>query len=599
MPNENELQLGMSVDTAEALNNVKQFGADFKRSANDMKNSLAEASKTDVFAEMKLQALQLQEEIKQLERSSSKLIQVLGEAAFAQPESKQALEENIRQIERKKAALNLLNQEMDVSSNKINTNTFHLGAWRTGFSQATYVLYQINPAAGMFVSHLSPMISGLQRVNLVGGGFKAALAAIGSQLMGPLGIVAGIGILTTVITTLIRTKKEAVDITKEYAGEIQQLRTEMEKMSKATLDLAFNNVLKQQSELVAEVVKKGGELTDEQFKQSRLLKDQENILRTQLRTIGDITNLENERAELQNRISGLRGIDPAQGPMSPRNIELLQQYQTRIKEIDKALKTLKPTEGKTKADEKTYREKLVAELKSTEALLAGNLHLQDRIHYEGKRRDILKELTQYLERYITLESKGTEDFTKAGYPKGGKNIRELDITGLTMDTVPVPARPNIIKETNAQLEIQLALGESLREAYQSAGGALASAMASSIQVFGKANSLLQIFIQSLIQAAVEALVLRGIMAGFDFLKSILNPTSALVPSGNNPGGGDLIYKPVGSGIVPTPGTSHSISVQVSSTPQKVFVQGEISGRNIRLNQKINDSYLSKYYGKKD
>src|SRR5690606_11052251 len=100
---------------------------------------------------------------------------------------------------------------------------------------------------------------------------------------------------------------------------------------------------------------------------------------------------------------------------------------------------------------------------------------------------------------------------------------------------------------------------------------------------GRANSLLQIFIQSLVQATIEALTLRGVMMAFDFLKTIFSPKSALLPGEDDLPGGDPIFKR--QGIAPTPGTTSIVNVMVKSEPQTVYVEGQISGRTIRLSQK--------------
>lgn len=582
MSNENELQLGMSVDTAEALNNVKQFGAEFKRSADDMKNSLTDASRTEFgeniaegIGEANITVQEFYEWIKRLEE------EWLNTPMFT--DRWHELGESIKTV---KEEIAKAKNEFAESSNAINTSQIQTGAFRTAISQSTFALREIHPALGSAVSALNPMITGLNTASVRGQGFKAMIAAVGSQLMGPLGIVAGVGILTTVITTLIRTKKSAVDITKEYAAEIQGLRSEIEKMSRATLELAMNTVLKQQSDLVGEVVRKGGELTEEQDKQARLLKEQESIIKNQLRTIGDITNLENERAEINEKIKGLRSIDPNQGPVSARNLELLKQYEGRLKEIDKNLKQLKVSrDSSNKSDSdsiKLYREKLIAELNSINAILAGSIHLQDRIHYEEKRRKILKELVEYLERYINLEARGTDLPVK----------RRGD---LFMDEVDVPDKPNIIKETNAELEVQLALTESLREGYESAGAGIAAAMSQGIYAFKNAKSVLQQFINEMIRATAQALILKGVMAFFNFItggvSGFIGGAVNTVTSAASPAAGGL-GKP---SFIPTPGTSGgSINMNINSSP--VVMDTMVRGKDVWFVQRKHEGYRRKYYG---
>lgn len=80
-----------------------------------------------------------------------------------------------------------------------------------------------------------------------------------------------------------------------------------------------------------------------------------------------------------------------------------------------------------------------------------------------------------------------------------------------MQPVPETELAPAVKETTAELENMLWLANSMTDAFNNAAKAIASAGSSSINVFSHANSLLQIFINSLIQAAVQALILKGIM----------------------------------------------------------------------------------------
>lgn len=74
-----------------------------------------------------------------------------------------------------------------------------------------------------------------------------------------------------------------------------------------------------------------------------------------------------------------------------------------------------------------------------------------------------------------------------------------------------------IAHTNFQMGLLYDLTTSVEEGFLSAGSAVASAMGQAVQVFSQANSLLQIFINSLIQAIVQTLALKAAQAALNFI----------------------------------------------------------------------------------
>lgn len=600
MANENELQLGMSVDTAEALANVKQFGAEFKRNTEEIKTKLAEASKTEF-------GKNLGEDFDGINVTVQDLVERLADlkVKFQQaPIGGEAWHRWAGEIKLIEGELRKAKDQFNQTNPIINTSRIQTGAFRTAITQSTYALGQFHPALGSAVSALNPMIYGLNTAAVRGQGFRAMLSAVGTQLVGPLGIITGIGILTTVITTLIRSKKEAVDVTKEYAGELQKLRSEVEKMSKATLDLALSGIMKQQSDLVSEVMRKGGELTEEQNKQAMLLKEQENILRNQLKTIGDINNLENERAELEEKIKSLRNIDASQGPLSPRNLELLKQYQNRVKEIEGTLDRIRGKQKKEKGEKEIFLsdEALLEKLKAVdEQLKRTNLSERERNILLAERLKIVNELNSLERERITrliqrdIDASIADDDILFGDLSGDALAQSQRRSGI-LGNLAAPGDEKLREQIRLGGLLKQTLND-VKDAAGEAGRSLISAWTSNLQLLDRNTSMLQQFINEMFRAIAQAIILRLVTS---FITGDGGFLSIIFGGGGNasavPG---IPSSPSLSKSIPTPGTSPFYQSAVSLTPQVVYVEGEISGRNMRLVQKKNNDYRYKYYGLKD
>ncbi|QQS35778.1 MAG: hypothetical protein IPM56_16275 [Ignavibacteriales bacterium] len=107
-------------------------------------------------------------------------------------------------------------------------------------------------------------------------------------------------------------------------------------------------------------------------------------------------------------------------------------------------------------------------------------------------------------------------------------------------------------EVISETEELVWLTDTLTASYLEAGRAAASAGAQSIKVFSQANSVLQIFINSLIQAVAEALMLKAVMMIFDFFSGgAASAATSFIPGAAN---GAIVTKPrimaVGEGNEP-------------------------------------------------
>ncbi len=592
MANENELQLGMSVDTAEALENVKQFGAEFKRSTSEIKDQLAQAGKTEFgknlgedFDGINVTVKDLLERLEDLKVKFQEA-PIGGEAWHRWSNEIKVVENELRK------AKDQLNQTNAI----VNTSRVQTGAFRTAVTQSTYALREINPALGSAVSALNPMIHGFNTASVRGQGFKAMLSAVGTQIVGPLGIISGITLLSTVIATVIRSKKDAAQATREYEASLSSLRSELEK---ASLETLRKREVQLMVELLQAKAKAEKEITDaynenmvnrpnvmrsrDSFSATEETKNQIKLLEDQIRLVQKYTNELGLPRQIKNKIRELEEL--REGLIDQEEIDLVN------KQIAQQQELLSTILGKTKAEKDSFEAntaKLKQELLYIDKMLQGNLHLRDRIIYLERQRELVKELTNYLSEYIKMDAKGfSELFIQKDKDSWRPFLKMYD---------PVE-KPKPFKESTAELELQLALTDSLTEGYRSAGSALAGAMSQSAIAFKQANSMLQIFINELIRATVQALALRGVMAFFNLLfggPSIISGggggSAAEAIEAGAAGGGGGLFK---SSVAPTPGANYNaINVNVNSKP--IAMETKLRGRDIYLVQKKENDYRKRY-----
>jgi len=150
------------------------------------------------------------------------------------------------------------------------------------------------------------------------------------------------------------------------------------------------------------------------------------------------------------------------------------------------------------------------------------------INSELIKTDLIKDNIEKLEKQnklLTLKNEITKSLSK--YSLDEVNVRTPIFEGIKQKQteVTVPAMPDPLggkteeqlRNMNIQLFTMRALTESIADGFNSAGSAVASAMSSAVQVFGQANSLLQIFINNLAQAIVQSIALKAVNAVLGFV----------------------------------------------------------------------------------
>jgi len=193
--------------------------------------------------------------------------------------------------------------------------------------------------------------------------------------------------------------------------------------------------------------------------------------------------------------------------------------------------------------------------------------------------------------------------------KEANDIIEKEISeNLNKEIENIELKNEKIKETNLLQDIQLAFTESLAEGYKSAGDALAASLGANIQIFEKSNNLLTEFINNLVRATAQALILRGVNAMLDFAAGGIGSIFESIFGGGSGGGavpglatGGIVTKPtlamIGEGGVPEAviplnrlnGFNNSQTINIKMEP----VEMRQSGTDMRAVLQLVENQISK------
>jgi len=149
----------------------------------------------------------------------------------------------------------------------------------------------------------------------------------------------------------------------------------------------------------------------------------------------------------------------------------------------------------------------------------------------------------------------------------------------------------------------------LSDAFNDAGRSISAAMSQSIVPFKQANSLAQIFVNTLSQAIIKAITLKIVMGGLNFLGSFLglpgfsSAANSLIPTPSGSyksflfGNNDVSSFRSFSGTFGL-NTLSLPKVSISSTIKQipVVLDTKLKGRDLFLTQSRQQSYRRKYYG---
>lgn len=159
-----------------------------------------------------------------------------------------------------------------------------------------------------------------------------------------------------------------------------------------------------------------------------------------------------------------------------------------------------------------------------------------------EQRATLIDMIEKLTNYLRLE----QPATLPGWVRGidflvGGQLQTTDAKAGKKAFNPLGYDQSFLQETQMFLETYVNLTGSLEEGFKSAGEAFAGAMAKGLNIFPQVNSLLEIFIDNLARATLQAMSLALIQQVLGFIGgdipflSFLNP--AVIPVGGAKGGG--------------------------------------------------------------
>ncbi len=482
-------------------------------------------------------------------------------------------------------------------------------------------------------NHINPLINDLLRAKTPTVSWKSAIGDVTSGLVGVGGLSIAFTLITIAIKAVSSIMSEGAEETEKMKDAVKGLRNELERASYQTLKQkeieariklmdAENKLIKEQYELKikGEAAQKNYRPLDQSTLGTKETKEEVNLARERLKVIteyqdklGLVSQQENRIAELREKRKGLRSeVAIKDIDAEIKALEKLYDYDKKTK---KAAKDKTPEEIKFRREHLGLTNEMIrAEIKLIDVKLADPDFRGDRVQNIKNRIELQKLLTKGTKEYIE-----TLSLQKLKSLKGPFEIKPVE---------KVP-KPDVIGRSNIELERSLFLSDMLTDSFNQAGNAIASAMAASLVPFKTANSLLQIFINELIQAAAQALILKAITAGFGFIGGLLGFSNGGLFTGNSSGfangglfrgssgvdrnlvrlsDGEFIvnsnstqrFLPLLSAINYAPkyagGGYHGASGSNSPIIQTIILDSIIKGKDIRLTQRKEASYRRKYYG---
>jgi len=441
---------------------------------------------------------------------------------------------------------------------------------------------------------------------------KAFGTVFRQAIMGPAGIILAVNLFLTAMNILLPMLSKTKEETKKLTDETKKYKNELKKLTRAELDEAIVrkeielSSLKpkiQPSDIAKSVIASqlSGELVlpaDKKYEEAvALTLKQLGALKEVRNTLGDVTNLENRRRELQEKINNLSNIDPKQGVISPRKLQLLQKYKKELIDIEERIKTLKSSEDDKNAiqerkdlvfdKQKSLSLELAAALKTGMAkeleelkqwyderykIAKGNAQLLTNLEAVRlmKEKEIRK---KYAEASIDAELQSYDAKVRYSELKGALDIKLVQDEiayiekVLSTEEITIEKRIKLLEKLNKLKKIGTDSGESTKEglakqndglstqevlvntltqSWRQAGNAISSAMGRGIGLFGQANSLLQIFTQRLIAAIMQALALKAVLTILKFIPGIgpaVSEGAGMVASGVQAATGGIFTRP--------------------------------------------------------
>lgn len=490
-----------------------------------------------------------------------------------------------------------------------------------------YFFQNFNMGVMAVSNNLNPFIDQLLKAKQETGSWKGAISTLSSGLVGIGGLSVAFSAIVALFTAYSFASNKGKQETKALKDEVKQLKNEYkdlmkiqikQKMSEWTEE--YENQTKAIKERLSFWQTIGsiidldsgllglfgfGDLTDEEIEKLKKLRIEEEGLNKALKDKGAIPELKSTIEYLTD----LRDLLPETAPQAS-----FDAYNNQIKALENRLAKLT---GNAKEEDKLYTsdEEIRKEISDLNYLISNKQKLgitdNELIRILDLKIEKQKELNSVYESLLLLiDSIKKEDKSlgKSDFLKYAKN----DLKSFKpMDKVEVPIKPQAFSETNTELERMLFLSDSLTTSFNRAGDAVASAMGESARAFKNANSLVQIFINELIRAQVEAIILKGIQLVGNFLtgglfgggasganpvKSVTSSSATGIDIGSISSSIKSSYVNYSSGSNLNKSSGSNITI-VQLMP--VVLDTKIGSRAIYLTQRKEANYIRKYYGTKN
>ncbi|GAB4287351.1 MAG: hypothetical protein Kow0098_03780 [Ignavibacteriaceae bacterium] len=501
-------------------------------------STVTEESTQSIVSYMQVQGItesQMQQTISVLEKERSEV--AIGSKAYN--------EKSIALQNLNNAYLSLVNRGGREAVNQFNRIGTSAQSLNYIIRDAPFFFQRVDMGIMAVSNNLNPFIDDLIRAKAATGSWRGAISGVTSSLVGIGGLSVAFSLIVAAVQAYSFWASNAKRETEKLKDEIGELKSELESASYVTLrrkemELRME-LLKAEAKAQKEVDEQYAKLQQRQQFATTRKEDLQpsagtqstiNSLQKQIELVQDyIANL-GLLGEIENRIAELR--EKQKHLVDPEEIKAVEQQITALQERAEELKgdinikvelTFYENLTETQRQLKEELNQITADLRET------NLPFETRMAMLDRMRDIISELTKNTIRFLALvdQLERPMDFSSAIEGK------QFDVQFIS----PVPP-PEVFEETNAQLEAQLMLIDSLTEGYNRAAGAVSTAMGASIRVFRQANSLLQIFINELIRAAIEAAALKLVMSALGLVStaiSVVTGGARAATSGGESGGG--------------------------------------------------------------
>lgn len=498
------------------------------------------------------------------------------------------------------ATLKMTEQNVSQLLNAIKKTEVTTGGANKGLSQMNNTMGQLGWVMGdanmflvnfrmgmMSVANNIPMVvQGLAMVRAEAAATGQSFKALAMQsLMGPGGLMLGINLLMFALTALPYLFGDTTEAVKDQAEEIKKLKNEYAGLTKAQLDYYLQGV----EEKIFEMEQKAGprgtvtvgnyspglnqtvytsrkqtdeELFGEEYQAYKLYLEKREMLRAQMAKKGQLAELEDQ---LRLNEKKLKDLGEGNFGLLVPGAKTVQEAQDKVRgwiEFNKKqIEAITGEKKKGRSKELDEEEKLRKELAVINAehgkaeLVKLKQWYDERLKIVKGNTSLLKELDEayikqkneiYVKSFSRLRGNdklieqdlGTmeERWRMKQEDSGKRNLFEMRPV---LNTPEVKSSLEVLYELNPEMDAAGQAVNSLQHGFRNMGNELSTALGRGVVLFKQANSMAQIFANSLLKIAVQAMAifaLRSFMNAVGVpadIQKIIFPTSQPLAGGGN------------------------------------------------------------------